>query len=191
MHRSQRFLIGNTIFLGEQRPGKWPWILVFAVSSERSTDSWLPPPEHSLVSKVVHLGVVSSAPGRTSVSSSLSVPRSHLPTSHPERLPVAFPSQAPPPHQWWSVSSLMLSSAGNQNTMCVNIKSCHLFMLQTSGRKKENHSSLFIKKKKKIGTMLKPWWPEISLLLTARKCLTPEVFTAIINCEYCKNGNKK
>lgn len=65
-------------------------------------------------------------------------------------------------------------------------------MLQTSGRKKENHSSLFIKKKKKkIGTMLKPWWPEISLLLAARKCLTPEVLTAIINCEYCKNGNKK
>lgn len=128
--------------------------MVFTVSSERSTDSWLPPPEHSLVSKVVHPGVVSSAPGRTSVSSSLSVPRSHLPTSHPEGLPVAFPSQAPPPHpppphQWWSVSSLMLSSAGNQNTMCVNIKSCHLFMLQTSGRKKENHSSLFIKKKKK------------------------------------------
>ena len=39
--------------------------------------------------------------------------------------------------------------------------------------------------------MFKLWWPEISLLLTARKCLTPEVLTAIINCEYCKNGNKK
>ena len=94
MHRSQRFLIGKKIFLGEQRPGKWPWILVSAVSSERSIDSRLPPPAHALASKAVHLGVVSSALGRTSVSSSLSIPWSHLPTSH-SGLPLAFPSQTP------------------------------------------------------------------------------------------------
>lgn len=67
------------------------------------------------------------------------------PACHSDRSTQALPPTAT--HQWLSVSSLMLSSAGNQSTMCVNRKFCHLFMLQSSGRKKY-HSLLFIKKKK-------------------------------------------
>ena len=131
---------------------------------------------------------------RPRVSSSLSVPRGHLLTRHPEGSPMASPCQAPPswpPHQWWSVSALMLSTAGNQNTMCVNIKSCHLFTLQTSGsRKRKSQLSFHLKKKKNWHNVqaLVAWNQPV---INSQEMPDPEVLTAIINCENCKNGNKK
>lgn len=54
--------------------------------------------------------------------------------------------------------TLMLSATGNQNTMCMSIKFCHLFVLQTSGRgEKEKITALFsLKKKTKLAQCLIP-----------------------------------
>lgn len=88
---------------------------------------------------------------------------------------VGLPELHPPTPCGYQSPTLMLSSAGNQNTMCVSIKFCHLFVLQTSGRgerKKKKSQLSFHLKKKKGGAQCLILSDLKSALLTTRKCLT-------------------
>lgn len=142
MYRSQRFLIGKKIFWLSKALWKWPWNLVSAVQKEALTHT--ASTRTFLVSKAVHLGVVSSALGRTTASSSLSTQESS--SNQPSRrIPVAFPSQSPHPTPTTPpvmISLLLMLSAGTKHHVCEHVKILSFIMLQTSGRK-ENHSSLF------------------------------------------------
>lgn len=65
------------------------------------------------------------------------------------KTPCGFSISSPPtPPMMISLLPDVIICRKSKHHVCEH-KSCHLFMLQTSGRKKENHSSLFIKKKKK------------------------------------------
>lgn len=152
MHRSLKFLLWKTNFPGRAKAreaaqdsglcgefGKQHWLMI---ASSR--------PFHGLWGRAfvfwalpcVAAGVIFSLgfPGSSSNLPSRGIPRG-----------VSIPSPTLlATHQWRSVSALTLSSAGNQNTMCANIKSCRLFTLRTSGRRKRKSQLSFHLKKKKL-----------------------------------------